>query len=317
MKISCARPVGGRRELICRGDEATVSRVRGVRGYAGMVERLQRIPSYKEAIQLTTFNIWTARHGDMNLDIAIRPDTTTYHLLRFVSLRFAKAIFPENFVDCHEIRFFREEGHRYAATYSDFVPDDNGVVQRRKRYAEAFYAEEDEEQQEKIRERMHEKERKMNPSLVPTVRDLREVGGIILAHPEANYHLSDGSLVFFEIEGIDIWDASAFSYNDEIQGYLSLFYAIVLRQASYHIMDNSSRGCYREAAAGFAACDFDELVRIAHFILYKDSKKMLEEFGCAIKNGIEHYRKLKSLWRGMLVNEEAIKDIDRIMRDDF
>ncbi len=317
MKISCGRPVGGRRELLCRGDEAVVSKVRGVRGYEGMVERLQLIPSPEKEDLTFNFDVWTTREC---ISLRIGTGAASHHLLRFVALRFAKSLFPKNFVDCHEMRFFREGDQRYAAMYSDFVPDDNGLVQRRKRYMEAFYAEQDEKLREDIRDRMHLEERTMNPSLAQMIRDLRKVG-IVLAHPEANYHLSDDSLVFFEIEGLDIYDASAFSYNDEIQGYLSLFYAISLRHVAYHIAQQSSaHAIIRRAAFEFASWDFGELVRIAHFILYIDiyyREKSMAKIDKAIKKGIGYYLYLKPLWRELLVDAEAIKDVDRIIREDF
>ncbi len=43
LRIMRAPPVEGKREIICKTDEARVSRIRGRPPYDGMVERLQKV----------------------------------------------------------------------------------------------------------------------------------------------------------------------------------------------------------------------------------------------------------------------------------
>ncbi len=205
-------PPEGKRKLLCKTDEATVSRIHTPgKLHDGMVERLQRYGKTHDC-ETATFKIRDlSRNYQTHQLIKIRselesvsePSYTSYHIMKFMALRLARTLFPENFIDASELRLFEKEGERYAAMYSDFVGDDNNVVQRRKKTMSRFYAMCDDGRRYSLLRSSDKKEHELNPDLAGAVRRLKKAG-LIIPHPEANYHLSGGKTVFFEVEGINI-----------------------------------------------------------------------------------------------------------------
>jgi len=200
--IKYAPPVKGKRKLLCRTDEATVSRIRApFSSYDGMVERIQPVSTpEKDKVKGIMFNL---RFGSGDLGVNYGPVDIMYHLMKFLSLRAAKSTFPENIVNVVELRIFRRHGAVQTAMYSDFVSDDNGVIARRKEAMRRFYVNTSPKEKLQIITSADRCERKMNPSLGPLALKIQRTG-YSLSHPEANYHVSDGATVFFEIDGVGI-----------------------------------------------------------------------------------------------------------------
>lgn len=192
MLIRYAQPIRGRRELICKGDEASVSRVWGPERN-GLVERVQSVETKHSDITFT-FNepkLWSV--GQQHL---------AYHLIKFLAGRLARKLFPENFVRLKQMRIFESEGRLAVATYSDFVPDENGVIARRERAKERFEIVKDLKKAEEIKKESDGIENLIAPQIEGLAQKFHEVG-LCLAHPQANYHITDQNIVFFEITGLD------------------------------------------------------------------------------------------------------------------
>jgi|GEM_PF-4588791 len=206
MSVKIAAPVRGlgKRTVLCKGDEATVSRICPGPGKKGLVERVQPLQSDTFLGQEFTIPV------RLGYDKKWLASDAAYHLQKFFSLRLAKALFPEHFPECKEIRFFARSGHTMAATYSDFVSDETGVVARRaknmKQYYRMLYSPTDSESFGHARafcRQCDETENKLNPALAPLVRKIR-TSGISISHPEMNYHIENGKTVFFEVIGLKL-----------------------------------------------------------------------------------------------------------------
>ncbi len=202
MLVTFSPPVKGTRKPIGKSNEASVWTISGTSTrYDGMVERLQPVVS---------------RPIDQDFGIIIppychllRPSSSFYHVSRFLALKAAKALFPDNIVDARELRMFMRDGVQHAATYSGFVSDDNGAVQRHAESMRRFYETEFASRQEEMEfiAKMDRVERAFNPEL-NWLPDAIRVVGLEPNHPEANYHLSNGKTVFFEINSIDLVKAA-------------------------------------------------------------------------------------------------------------
>lgn len=193
MKIRYCGPVKGRRELLCVGDEARVSRLHTHNKYDGMVERLSPVSDIESRFVV---------HFGGNFDLSFYSSRVSYHLFKFLSLSLAKCLYPENIVNAPETRFFRRNGKLFAATYSDFVPDETGVIPRRAETMSKFYASPD-DLRDAVRSVSDAKEHSLNPKLGAVVANLHSAG-LYPPHPEANYHLTAGRTVFFEISEIEL-----------------------------------------------------------------------------------------------------------------
>jgi len=200
--IKYAPPVKGKRELMCRTDEAMVSRVRApFSSYDGMVERLQAVGiPQRDKVGEIMFNL---KFNPRIPGCKYTPCDLMYHLLKFLSLRAAKFRFPDNIVNAAELRLFTRKGTIHSAMYSDFISDDNGVIARRKEAMRKFYKKKSSQEKFKIVTDADNYEKKMNPDLVQLTRNIRRAG-FTLCHPEANYHISNGATVFFEIDRINL-----------------------------------------------------------------------------------------------------------------
>jgi hypothetical protein len=213
MSVKIAPPVRGlgKRTALCKGDEARVSRICLGPGKKDLVERVQ--PFHNDVFLSQEFAI-SIRQG---YDKVWPPSDAAYHLQKFFSLRLAKALFPENFPECKEIRLFSRFGHMMSATYSDFVADETGVVARRaknmKQYYRMLYSPTDSESfghAKAFCSQCDETENKLNPALAPLVRKMH-ISGIGISHPEANYHIEGGKTVLFEVNGLRLMRAYAAS----------------------------------------------------------------------------------------------------------
>lgn len=196
--IRHAPPVKGKRERICRTDEATVSRIHAPgTPYDCMVERLQKIDGEREKRQFFQFSA----EGTPWLFSEVESSRAQYHILKFLALGLAGRMFPDNFVRARELRLSKSK--RCAATYSGFVKDDDGAIGRQGKARRRYYAAQTDKEKDESRERTDREERARNPQMVKLIEEVRD-GGILLAHPEANYHLCDGKIVFFEVQGIEL-----------------------------------------------------------------------------------------------------------------
>ena len=131
MSIKFAPRVIAKRELICKTDEAVVSRLFTNNRYNGMVERLQKIPG--SDLQL----FWL--HCSDNRKYSIASSQKIYQVMKFQALRLARSLFPDNFVNLHAMHISKRADS--FATYSDYVPDDNGVIERQSQRRIKFYNE--------------------------------------------------------------------------------------------------------------------------------------------------------------------------------
>ncbi len=195
-----SQPPAGRRERICKADEAIVSRICAPSSaYHGMVERIQplRDPSSDGMIFTTSYR---------NVDFREGCSEPIFHIGRFLALRAANALFPLNVVAAREQRIFTRRGRLYAATYSDFVPDDSGVIERRRETMRGYYRllrRAGQDAAFAFREAQDRVERGLNPDL-PILAARMAQAGACVSHPEANYHVSGTSTVFFEIDSLDV-----------------------------------------------------------------------------------------------------------------
>lgn len=203
MTIVGAPPPQGRRELICHGDEARVSRFRTSRGV--LVERYQ--DDRRSIDSNHHFSLPFTSIHERYLVRGIR----RYHLIKYQALRLAAVLFPDNFVRAERLHV---NGRRYWM-YSRHVPDENGAMGRVQDARRRYRASKDDAEREGIRSESDVTERRLNPELRPLAFKLA-VLGITVAHPEANYHVSAGKTVFFEIEGLDLMRVIA--YMDGMEG---------------------------------------------------------------------------------------------------
>lgn len=245
--IRFEEPVRARRRTICRSDEALVSRLSCKPGpekgreqrlssardgeledYHGMVERLQGPPG---RLRVMEFHFGAA--GEAGFDFF--SDFRTYSILKFMALQLGSIVFPDNFVRVHELRIFEKGGKEHYATYSDYIRDENGAGRRTGEARKLFDASPDREMAECIRMRADAEEHRRTPGLAAAVEKLREAG-IIVPHPEANYHISGGNIVFFEVSSIEAGAALALArrrYADggnlEFMDSLAAIHAAILR----------------------------------------------------------------------------------------
>jgi len=203
---------------MCRTDEARVSRIwaPGTK-YDGMVERVQKITRIVPVQKQQYFELIyrDERLQEDPVPITWCQSELLYHLIKFLAMRAAKSLFPENFANLQSMFIFLKRGCLHTATYSDFVSDDTGVIERRMKTMRDYYGffrkmskrmDHDDEFYnaiEKYREAADQSERELNPALENLVAKISSVG-ITIAHPEMNYHISKNSTIFFELAGLDI-----------------------------------------------------------------------------------------------------------------
>ncbi len=198
--IHRSRPVKGDKERLCESDEARVSLLRSPKKYAGMVERLQEPGPSRQPMEMSFSLTLTRNPSEGTYDIP--PAFPASFILRFLAMRLARSIHPDNFINPREMRISAGKGGILAAMYSDFVPDETGVIGRRTEFSRMFYSVDTREEQMRVRKVADHAEHASNPALENCLR-MMELSGIYIPHPEANYHVADGKTVFFEVTGID------------------------------------------------------------------------------------------------------------------
>ncbi|MEW6035437.1 MAG: hypothetical protein AB1529_02390 [Candidatus Micrarchaeota archaeon] len=249
-RIRCAQPVRGEREPFCRTDEASVSRMLSGR-YSGMVERLQDM----DGARGMSFQLYHA-DGKYVSPYQVSPREPANHVMRFLALRFARSMFPQNFIDARELRISALGGRAVSAMYSGYVEDGTGVIARRADFMRRYYEADGRGERDAIQAKFDSSERASCPDLDEAMRDM-ELSGIIIPHPEANYHACGGNVVFFEVLGIRLRRAFAFANElsanpEESLALLSLMYAAMLRHYS---RANPSYFAYFEDYHGFCLHD--------------------------------------------------------------
>ncbi|MFH0738153.1 MAG: hypothetical protein V1827_06390 [Candidatus Micrarchaeota archaeon] len=325
MKISCSRPIEGRRVPLCRTDEAAISRVSTKDGRE-LVERLQQFSASTESQSTTSFEL---AYPD-NHSVHICPRRSVYHVMKALALDAARSLFPDNFLHLHEIRFFREGDQRFSASYSDFIPDETGVMGRRKEAMDAYYRSDDHAVRLLIREGSERIERGLNPDLAPAIARTAEAG-IRVPHPEANYHLHAGKTIFFEVGGIDIHPAARSargSGNIEALGLLAMLYSSYLRVLADDALTSASvnpvlKPCYES----FRDEGFGELKRVFHLI-FMDS----DRFDFLLQKGYDAIKLHFSMWMEraskiaqgsglpkfpFALDAATSEDMDRILREQY
>jgi hypothetical protein len=255
-RIILAPPVRGRRESICKSDEARVGRMIRPEKYAGMVERLQ-VGDNNPFSKSMKFVIFPSPDGDNRYPV--NPADPSNPLLRFLSLRFARSLFPDNFVDMRELRISKKTGGKLvSAMYSDYVPDATGVIPRRDEYFRKFYGTTDGGRQKNIQQEAMRIEHESCATL-SNVSRMMDLAGIIVPYPEFNYHVSNGKVVFFEVLGIDFPQAFA-AVNDFAPGIgepivlLSMIYGVMLRNYSMR-----NPGYVSRLGGSYDGLDFDAI----------------------------------------------------------
>ncbi|MDO8554898.1 MAG: hypothetical protein Q7S22_08870 [Candidatus Micrarchaeota archaeon] len=281
MLVTLKPPVRAKKELICRGDEAVVRRIKDGE-YAGMVERLQRVGK-ETGLQL----FWINRNIESNSQIP------SYSLLKFLAGSLVHTLFPENFVNLQELRFFTYHGgKRRSYIYSEFVPDEDRVVVRRQANMEMFYTL---SLRDGIifRDETDERERKLNPSL-GELSDQMLQSGIIVSHPEANYHFANNQIVFFEVSGLDLQKILVIVESSharlEALAKISVILASMFKYISFLIV---AREMYN--ARSFRNVNITELSNIVYKNILAGKLNPNEPINELVKAGFHHYRDLSYL----------------------
>lgn len=308
----------GNRKRLCKTDEAKIELV-FTRGNRVLVERTQSIELFNQLFEVFP--------EGLRESAGFYPKQAAYHLLKYVTTCFGKSIFPENFVDYLEMRVSRSTGKNQVRTYSRFIPDENGVIERRKQAMERFYAQKDRSLRRKIVTESDLLEKSLNPGLEEAVKKVGS-GGIVIPHPSANYHLYNGSTVFFEVQGINIPNAINIALekkNELALRLISIVYAIILRELSDSRYSNavergpgayiSIKDYHRDihASGSFVVRDFNEICN-AVFKLLLDGR-YLTWYNCKMAAelyGLWDRDRLDSSFGEFSSNGE---EIDEILRD--
>ncbi len=240
MRILFAQPPPGERVPICTTDEARIRRIQCPSGCPEMVERIQPI----ERRTSHNFKLGKSRFFQ---------DRTTYHILKFLAVALARTKYPNNFVDMNELRIFRQ-GQLVAASYSKPVSDETGVAQRRSDAMRSFYEETDPSKKEEIRERANALENEITPGL-QSMPVMLYWEGIGIPHPEANYQVSNGEIVFFEVDQIEpecIFGRARLAGEEQTLAYLANMYAVAVKHWAQNacLGHNDEIGEFRRIAIG-------------------------------------------------------------------
>jgi hypothetical protein len=237
LQVRYQEPPKGRRQYLCRGDEALVRRI--ISGsHDGLVERIQELGPQRRSNEISTFQLFCRGNSD---SVSLFGSTElSYHLLKFLALGMAHCLCPDYVVEPHELRAYRRHGRKYVATYSSFVPDETGVIERRERIMKRYYSLASDNAREQLRAKADEEEWKLiEPFQHGFISLLRS--GLDVAHPTANYHVSNGKMVLFEIDSLDMEKALTLSVRASVTtgpeqeryteglAYLSTIYSIALK----------------------------------------------------------------------------------------
>ncbi|MEW6748909.1 MAG: hypothetical protein AB1295_04345 [Candidatus Micrarchaeota archaeon] len=321
MKIRCAGPMRGRREPLCKTDEATLSKL-FTKGGREMVERLQPLDDTPQHFVLA-FTSW-------DFGTRLNPKKPAYHLIKALALEFAHSLFPENFLTYHELRFFRKGSLSYSAAYSDVIPDDTGVIARRRAAMRSYYAASDDAAKNAIKEEANAVERSLNPD-IPLLVNMVGGAGVGIAHPEANYHIHDGRTIFFEVGTLDLSSAIQFARAagaaDAI-GLLAMIYSIEIHNAAgNYTARTTTDDLTRRCCMTYLSKSFSELKEIFHSIFMHDHlpETLLVAGGDVVKYPVSHHaaygtglRRWHDISEGSLALDPATSEsIDRILRNQY
>ncbi|MEM4634114.1 MAG: hypothetical protein QW275_03090 [Candidatus Anstonellaceae archaeon] len=165
---------------------------------------------------------------------SIRFDSFHGQFLFYYSLRLAHTLFPDNFPLVRALRFSSYMHGTFSHIYSDFVPDLNDAIPRKAKIFSQYMKISNPEKQASFKRDADATEHLICPRLK---KDVSKIGkaGLILAHPETNYHFTKKGCVFFEINGIDLKKLISYIENIGDSGvkkkakiYLSLLLATVV-----------------------------------------------------------------------------------------
>lgn len=251
MSIVLGRPIRAKKQLICTGDEAKVSRIMSGR-HKGMVERLQKHgpdATHSFHLRLKHGASSGSGHTPYNADF-------DYPIFKYLSLLLANRLFPDNFVCPHELRLSKD-AHLQSAMYSPHVPDEGGKIPRLEESRARYYSS---KARSSIKDEYDESERSQHPE-IGLLADKISRAGITIAHPEANYHLSGGSIVFFETAGLDISKALEYvSENHEpAKNLLALTHLVALKSFALLLLKARVGNPY---VRDWASTPLTELMRI-------------------------------------------------------
>jgi len=228
LNIRLEGPPNARRRIIFKGDEATISLLgskrplreadgsgdtlpsfarAGFSRFDGLVERLQRIRPISREKTISELPVaFRQEFGFCISSWSLRkytPDDPMYHILKYAALRLAGRMFPGNFLPAHELHIFHAGRSTYSAMYSDHVPGSEGALERRKDQYRRYYEASSDDERGRVQKMNDDTERRMCPGLIPKAMEVRSAG-LLVRHPEANYAMHEGKVLFFEIAGLDI-----------------------------------------------------------------------------------------------------------------
>ena len=184
---------------------------------------------------------------------------------------------------------------------------------------EQYYEEDNEKKRQMILKESDKKERELSPGLGKIV-GLAKKSGIAIIHPEANYHLADGKLVFFEIGGLDIKQAvDALSANQEAHQNslmrLSLIYSLLLKSWA-HGPPYGSNGYFAKEGEEFRDIEIAKLLSIVYGCLACTPGTLIDVENGAIKGGLYHFETIsKCNFKQLNMDPEDIK-IEHICKID-
>jgi|GEM_PF-6755392 len=193
------------RTKICAGEEATVFRINKTSNpfFRALAERngiAERRPVQDGSGERILKYIWSEQEGASTEYVS---GEVYWQMLNFYSMRLANVLFPQNFPKVHALRFCIGQDKKIGARlYTEFVPDENGALARKidtlKKYRRLSSAG---EEWESLRDAADTIERLSCGGLEDAAKRVR-AAGLMMYHPEMNYHERDGVPVFFEVDGI-------------------------------------------------------------------------------------------------------------------
>ena len=213
-----APPVASRKK-ICRGEEAQVSRVRFKSPFFGKQELVERKCNVTPLTLLIRGVMVVDNRGKVSHELSKtfffeRPDGSDAgveiskskygQFLHYYSLQLARCLFPENFPKVRALRFSSARGMAFANIYSDEVPDEGRAIQRKNASLRQYHAQDRSiDSDSDFRKAKDAAEHKAFPQLASEMKKIMD-SGIVLVHPELNYHRVGDTPVFFEVTGLNM-----------------------------------------------------------------------------------------------------------------
>ncbi|VVB58993.1 Uncharacterised protein [Candidatus Anstonella stagnisolia] len=203
------------RTKICTGEEATVFRInktgnpffRSLIERNGLAERRLAMLRDNEPVDVASAHKKQVRGSrSHDLGVAVRrfwSGTMAGQVLNFHFMRLANVLFPQHFPKVHALRFCEgREGKMEVRLYTEFVPDGNGAIARKQEALGKFRElMESGRSWDYLRLKSDARERSVCKGLKEAAKKVR-AAGLLMDHPEANYHEREGVPVFFEVDGV-------------------------------------------------------------------------------------------------------------------